>query len=121
MDKGTDYDMTKYQKIRQKIKDALDVGKMNFVIYPFGENGILTKEILNWNFGIEEKYIIDNKLAVYNQKIKNIEYFKMVDCSKLTVLLTIENPDVTEQINKDIRQCFSDDNIIDIFDGGGRE
>ena len=41
IDKGTDYDMTKYQKIREKNKDALDVGKKNFVKYPFG---VLKKE-----------------------------------------------------------------------------
>jgi len=111
--------MTKYQRIREKIEKAIVAGKKNFIIYPFGENGILTKQILNWNFCIEEKYIIDNKLAVYNQKIKNIEYFEMVDCSELTVLLTIENSDVIGQINKNIRQYFSDDNIINIFDEGG--
>ena len=36
--------MTDYQKIRNAIEDSLKVGKKNFIIYPYGEYGVLTKK-----------------------------------------------------------------------------
>jgi hypothetical protein len=59
---------------------------------------MLTKKILNETFGIQEKYIVDNKLSEYNHDILNLEYFKDKDMSNYTVLLTNANPDVYEEI-----------------------
>ena len=39
--------ITDYQKIRDGIENAIQAGKRNFIIYPFGEYGMLTKQILN--------------------------------------------------------------------------
>lgn len=50
-------------------------GKEQFVIFSFGENGLLTKKVLNECFGIQEKYIVDNKLSKYNSKIKELDFF----------------------------------------------
>jgi len=36
--------VTDYQKIRNAIEDALNQGKTNFIIYPYGEYGALTKQ-----------------------------------------------------------------------------
>lgn len=41
-----------YQKIRNAIESALDQGKSRFIIYPYGECGAITKQILNDSFGI---------------------------------------------------------------------
>lgn len=40
------YMITDYQKIRDGIENAIQAGKRNFIIYPFGEYGMLTKQIL---------------------------------------------------------------------------
>ena len=60
--------VTDYQKIKSAIENALVEGKKNFIIYPFGEYGTLTKQILNDSFGVEESYIMDNKLSKFNPK-----------------------------------------------------
>lgn len=35
----------------------------DFVIYPYGNNGKIAKDILNKDFGIQERFIVDNNLA----------------------------------------------------------
>lgn len=45
----------RYQKIREAIEKALELGKKNLIIYPFGNNGTLTKQVLNEGFGIKDR------------------------------------------------------------------
>lgn len=58
--------VTDYQKIKNAVEKALGEGKRDFIIYPYGEYGVMAKQILNDSFGIQEKWIIDNKLSKYN-------------------------------------------------------
>ena len=111
--------MTRYQTIRNGIEQALKLGKRNFIIYPFGENGLLTKEILNKCFAIEESFIVDKRLSEYNPEIKDLEYFRDNDNSQYTVLLTIENPVSYDEVHRSLEQYFSNDCIIELFTGGG--
>lgn len=110
--------MTTYQRIRCGIENALKQGKGNFIIYPFGENGLLTKQILNQSFGITEECIIDNILADYNPAIKKLDYLKSLDCSERTLLLTSENPDSYDMVRNQLKQYCKSENIVDIFRGG---
>lgn len=113
--------MTRYQTIRNGIEQALKIGKRNFIIYPFGENGLLTKEILNKCFGITESFIADKRLSEFNPEIKSLEYFFDIDKSPYTVLLTIENPASYEEIHHSLEQYFSKDCIIELFAEGYRK
>ena len=73
------YMITDYQKIRDGVENAIQAGKRNFIIYPFGEYGMLTKQILNGSYGIEECYIIDNKLSKFNPDIYEEVYHCLKD------------------------------------------
>lgn len=120
--------MTDYQKIRYAIEKYLTEsqergGLERFIIYPFGEYGMLTKKILNECFGIHEEYIVDDQLAKYNPDIKELDYFRNKDLSGYVVLLTIANPDINQEIRESVAKIFRNVNIIDIFhkkdkDGG---
>lgn len=70
--------MDYYKQIRKCVEQLLDEGCDEFILYPFGERGFLTKKILNECYGIEEKLIIDNKLSLYNKNIKSIEFLQQV-------------------------------------------
>ena len=62
-----------YSKIvKTKISEQLELGHNKFVIYPFGDIGVLTKYILNNVFNINEEYIIDNSQA-NNQNIFSLQ------------------------------------------------
>ncbi len=77
---------------------------------------MLTKHILNDSFGIEESYIIDNRLSEFNSSIKNLAFCKKIDRTKYTVLFTCSNPDVYEIVWNDIMKFFSNDCVIRIFE-----
>lgn len=40
--------VTDYQKIKNVIEKALDEGKRDFIIYRYGEYGVMTKQILDF-------------------------------------------------------------------------
>lgn len=113
--------MTDYQKIRDAIERSLNSEKSNFIIYPYGEYGVLAKRILNDSFGIVEDYVIDNRLSQYNSSIKNLDFFKELDSSKYTVLFTCANPDIYDEALQPLKQFFDADQIIDIFSSNFEE
>lgn len=90
-------------------------GVKQYIIYPFGEYGALTKKILNESFGIREKYIADNRLSKFNREIKSLDYFAGRDVSDCIILLTNANPEIHEEVRQALEGIFADENIVDIF------
>lgn len=107
--------LTDYQKIRNAIEQALKAGKSNFIIYPYGEYGALTKQILNDSFGIKETCIIDNHLSEFNGSIKSLSDFQK-DEREYTVLFTCANPVVYEEVLDNLGQYFEQHEVVEIFD-----
>ncbi|MCM1047762.1 MAG: class I SAM-dependent methyltransferase [Clostridiales bacterium] len=106
---------TDYQKIRSAIEQAIKLNKHNFIVYPYGEYGVIAKQILNDSFGIREAYVIDNKLSAFNSSIKNLEFCEELDRNEYTVLFTCANPDVYDEVLHNLLKYFSKDNIVEIF------
>lgn len=115
---------TAYQQIRNAIENALNQGKSHFIIYPYGEYGVITKQILNDSFGIMEEYVIDNKLSKFNGNIKNLSFCNSLDRDIYTVLFTCANPDVYDEVLYHLNCYFSTGSIVEIFRknerGGGK-
>lgn len=105
------------EKIKNAIRYQLEQGNDEFVIYPYGKSGMLVKEILNHQFGIEEKYIVDNVLCRYNDKIKNVEYLKTdYDKCDFIILLAIEPlSHNTEIVHQQITEFASVERIADVL------
>lgn len=108
--------VSNYHRIRNAIEKALHSGKKDFIIYPYGENGALTKRILNDSFGITERYIIDNKLSCYNTNIKSLDYFQHTDHSDCSVLFTCANTVLYKDVISELYMYFPIDNVIKIFE-----
>lgn len=108
---------TDYQKIRGAIEKAINFGKRNFIIYPYGEYGVIAKQILNDSFGIMEDYIVDNKLSVFNPVIKSLDFFRnLADRNRYTVIFTCANPDMYNEVLENLEEYFEEDNIVKIFE-----
>lgn len=108
--------ITEYQRIKSKIEAVINAGEIKeFIIYPYGESGMLVKQVLNACFGIREAFIIDNKLAEFNRKIKKIDFCRELDCTKYIVLFTCGNQDIKGEVRRNLEQYFKEDNIIDIL------
>lgn len=108
--------MDYYSQIRKCIERLLKEGCNEFILYPFGERGFLTKQILNECYGIQEKLIIDNGLSQYNKNIKNVGFLKHVIWGgKMRLLITSDNLGIYEEIRAAVRQYVDEAHIVDMF------
>ena len=103
-----------YSKINKAINSYLEKWSgRKIAIYPFGEMGVKTKEILNWRYGIKEAIIVDNHLSHVNSQILSLERVK--DCEEYIWILTCENPTFHTEIFRSIQLLVPEDQIIDVF------
>ena len=108
--------MSIYHKIRECIERCLsDRKEQNFILYPFGEQGMLVKSILNEIYGIKEALIIDNQLAAYNSQFKELSFLEKVNSEDYLCLLTSSNPEIYDELREGIKKYMPEEKIIDIF------
>ena len=73
--------------ICSEIEDCIGHGKKDYYIYPFGAVGSQVKDILNNRYGIKEKGIIDNKLALNNNNILGISDLKAESLTSESIII----------------------------------
>lgn len=106
-----------YDKIKSVIEYYVEMGKRNFVIYPYGKIGKIVKEVLNSEFGIQEKYIVDNVLCEENSKIKSVDEMRE-DYKKddFMVLLAVKyKPPKSNIIYHQIADFVSSERLVDVL------
>ena len=109
-----DYDK-RYSMLCKRIEKALRQGKRDFIIYPFGMNGMMAKKILNERYLIRERYILDNKLCAFRSDIKSVAELSAFDAKNCLLLLTIENPKYYEEVLEAVKPYFAVENILEVF------
>lgn len=109
--------MNHYLKANRVIENLVKNGNKKFILYPFGEQGMMIKRILNERFGIEEQYILDNGLAgiAENKKIKPVNYLSEIDMDEMLVLLTSDNEGIYSEIRFQLMKYVRLEKIIDVF------
>lgn len=104
-------------KIKERLLLELKEGNLQekkIIIYPFGKNGIRTKEVLNWQLGVVEDCIVDNGLSAYNTKIKSID--DILNPNEYIWVVTAQNPNLNGEIMNDLTERnVSPNNIINLF------
>lgn len=104
------------RKMRAAIKYQIDKGVNDFVIYPFGENGLKAKEILNKEFGVRERCIVDNVLCGYNPEIKSMEDLKEIADEDFKLLLAGSyEAGSCAAVRQQIPESISMDRIVDML------
>ncbi len=84
--------------VTQTLKECIDSGIDQFIICPLGKRGLVVKNILNNQFGIQEYAAADNGLCKYNKNILPICELSKMDLNNTTVLLTSDNPQVCSEL-----------------------
>ncbi len=84
--------LSSYWKIDRTIRHCLDRGYSKFIIYPYGENGLLIKNILNDAYGIREALVIDAAKSKYNREVMGYEDFVPTEYYDDAVLLLSTSP-----------------------------
>lgn len=107
-----------YNLIRDRIIGLLNYeGGINgkaIAIFPFGKNGLYTKQVLNEQFNINEKYIVDNELCQYNEKIISLDELLSKD-EEILVILTVSNLSTNRLMEKRLKE-FENIHICNLID-----
>lgn len=99
-------------KLINIIKEFHKGGDREFIIYPFGHNGRIVKNVLEECFGITPT-IIDNEWSNYNDEIFSIDELIEIYNGQV-VILTIEDNSINEKMYKELRAVVRKEKIINI-------
>lgn len=102
--------------IRKILKDYVDQGIKQFVIYPFGVNGVNVRNVLQDCYGLQPCFIVDNEFCKYNPNIVNHDTLRNVYQKEMYIILTVENKDVNLEVLKKISDFVPEENIINIYE-----
>lgn len=100
-------------QIEKLIDSGIDLDKL--VLYPFGQQGMCVKQLLNWRYGIREAFICDEKLSKRNPEIKPLSYLTQIDSSEYSFVITSDNLNCYDEIRQNLRSYVKEENIIDFF------
>lgn len=106
--------MDAHAKIGRVISNCIREGVKNFIIYPFGENGLYVKQVLKERYGIEPVAIIDNNLAGING-IVSLDILKEKKQEHVKILLAHEYPTTCVEIRQKLLKYVTINDIVDIF------
>lgn len=111
--------MDYYEYFNDQIGKQIDAERLHkdskVVLYPFGKQGMLVKQILNWRYGINELFICDNGLSRKNTSIKPLKYLGEIDTSQIQVIITSDNRTYWDDIRMNLKKYIDEKNIIDLF------
>lgn len=94
--------MANYSRIDTMVRATVLSKPGKIAICPFAEEGMMAKQILNQRYGIQETYLLDNRLAKINPAIKSVEDLKQEDTEDLVVLLMITNKEINQVLENQI-------------------
>lgn len=111
--------MSYYEYLNTKLSDLIKAGAIcqtsKLVLYPFGEQGMLTKQILNWRYGIKEELICDDGLSRTNSNIKPLNYLTQIDVSQYLVIITSDNILYWDELRENLKKIIDEKKMIDLF------
>lgn len=100
--------------VRQILEEYIIRGCDKFIIYPFGDNGRMIKDLLKEYYNIEPIFVVDNKYSRYNPNIISFEELTKADCRESIVLLTIENDEFNFLMEEECLHFFKNENIVNM-------
>lgn len=100
--------------VRQILEEYIKEGCKRFIIYPYGDNGRMIKDLLKEYYNIVPLFIVDNKYSMYNPNIISFEELTKVDCRECIILLTIEDDELNLCMEEECLNFFSGNNIVNI-------
>lgn len=97
------------------IENNIDLNS-KIAIFPYGNQGVEFKRILNDVYGKKEQYIIDNKLSKYNKEIVDFDEFLMLTKEQfITIVLATTQVELNEYLESEVRRKKADCKIVNII------
>lgn len=107
--------MIEENRIRAYLRKYIQCGGINnYIIYPFGTNGVKVRNILKDYYGVEPILVVDNECAKYNSEIVDFETLKKQYDGSAYIILTVEDKEINEYMLKELQGFVSLSHIINI-------
>ena len=100
--------------VRMILENYIERGFSKFIIYPFGDNGVLVKNLLKDYFNIEPAYIVDNKYSKYHTDIIPSDELAAISDSSYLLILTIEDLNLNMQMEEECLKYFDNSCVINL-------
>lgn len=97
------------------VRRAVELSE-NIAICPMGEYGLLSKQILNWRYGVKERFRVDNYMKKYNKDIVGVDDLKEIDVENLVIILATINKEVNHELVNHFLMLNKDIRVINILD-----
>jgi glycosyltransferase involved in cell wall biosynthesis len=101
--------------IKRLLQTKLRDNECEIAIYPYGKWGKEIKDILNNDMGIQEAFIIDNKLSDLYEEIRSLSDLKSMDCSRYRFLVCSSNLNIHDELLSSLMEYVPKENIVDVF------
>ncbi len=101
-------------KIAYEIKLKMLQKNLEVALYPFGNIGRNTKEMLE-SYDIAVKLAVDKNSKTSEFPIINIEELKKIDCSKYLFVICSDRWDIYDELRDNIKKYVCEDNIYDLY------
>ena len=104
-------------KIRRAIEKCILEGKRKFIIYPFGEQGMILKNVMINQYGIKEIIVIDNHLSQYSTDggIKDLSILKKININDYAILVASDSVTTYSEIRKALLEYIDVKDYIDVL------
>lgn len=89
-----------YKKFNNIVLNCLSNGIERFAIVPFGENGMLLKQILQERYNISDIILIDNYLYQYNNNVRQFADLDNSDIAKRHFIVTSALEEIMDCVKK---------------------
>lgn len=106
--------MLEMNEVKLLLTDYISRGFSNFILYPFGNNGVLVRNLLTDYFNIQPVYIVDNKYCQYNPNIISFDELISKNIDKCMIILTIENEELNIMMEEMCLEHFDRTQIINL-------
>ena len=107
-----------YKEFRNSVLPFVEKGIKNFVIYPYGDNGIAVHELLAKCCNIQPVAIVDNNLFQINTNIISYQQFSEMGNGDCIVILTVEDPNLNRDMYHQLVGLVGKKNVINMFKNG---
>lgn len=108
------YYLHRCDSVAYMIERNLEAGKREFLIFPYGANGMLFEDVLHRRYGIRPKAVFDNNLSKYNPEVRKLEEIEGYLGDGACIVLTTLIPECRKALERycDIRTAESPFSII---------
>lgn len=107
--------MDYYEYLVKKLGEVISNCKCEFVIYPFGKLGVMTKSILNDLYAVQEKIIIDNMLRDGLKPIKSLKDITQEELAGCKILIASDNIHCYEELREQLYAVVKKEQCIELF------